>query len=268
VDFARIFFTSALSRVGSSLPPLTVPRIALDVPWKESLTKALALEDDADRALALCDLAAATHPASARGASALAERTRTLKRQIAAVEALNHAAQLVRERRFDEVLAYLDKLDLAIASEPRLLRLRVLALLALRRFDDADAVIEQIGEGGSVEVREFVEQYPALSFRQRIAAAQQFLRDLKPQEAESVLRSATAANPKDQADLAYCKAFASALDGYDLRRKGRDTEARPRFLAALGFIEPHVDGRNGDAGRHIVELYDRLEKEIESHAGR
>jgi hypothetical protein len=267
VDFARIFFTSALNRAGSSLPPLTVPRITLDVPWQEPLTKALALQDDADRVLALCDIAAATHPASARAAMALVERTRTLKRQIAGVEALNHAGRLVRGRRFDEVLAYLDQLDLAIATEPRLLRIRVLALLGLRRFDNADTVIEQIGEGGSAEVREFVQQYPALSFRQRIAAAQQFLRDLKPQEAESVLRGARPINPKDRADLAYCKAFASALDGYDLRRKGRDTEARLRFLAALGLIEPHLNGTTGDAGRHIVELSDRLEKEIESYAG-
>lgn len=268
VDFARIFFTSALNRVGSSLPPLTVPRITLDVPWQEGLAKALALQNDADRAVALCDIAAAAHPASARAATALAERTRTLKRQIVAVEALNHAGRLVQERRFDEVLAYLDQLESAIAAEPRMLRLRVLALLGLRRFDNADTVIEQIGEGGSAEVREFVKQYPALSFRQRISAAQQFLRDLKPRESESVLRGATPINPKDQADLAYCKAFASALDGYDLRRKGQNTEAHLRFLAALRLIEPHLNGTTGDAGRHIVELSERLEKEIESYAGR
>src|SRR6185295_16349443 len=161
---------------------------------------------------------------------------------------------------------------IAIAAEPRLLRLRVLALLGPDRFDAADTLVAQAAYGGSgssemSEVNEFLRDYPTLAFRQRLAVAHRLLREAKPEEATSVLRGASPLDPRNAAELAYCRAFAAALEGYRLRRQGRDAAARASLLAALEQIEPHLGQAEKNDQKHITELYNRIESEVESHGG-
>ena len=259
-DFARVYYSVALSRTGAAGGP--PPAIQVQTAWQGRLKEALAKETDADRALALAALAAEVHPPSARQAQVLAERTRSLKRRIAAAQILNRAGTLLSAKDFAGALSLLDAESETTAAEPRLMRIRALALLGLRRFDEADLTVEQIGRGGGTEVRDFVDMYPSLALRQRLALAQELLREGKADEADGLLRNAVAGDRKDQADLAYCRAFAGALQGYELRRSGQAAAARNRFLSALRMIAPHRDSKGANE-RHIAELYDRLEKEIE-----
>jgi hypothetical protein len=180
------------------------------------------------------------------------------------VDTLNRAGTLLSERKFAAAIQLLDGKADSISSEPRLLRIKALALLGLRRFDDADSVVEQIGNSGSAEVQEFAAQYPALAFRQRLAVALELLRQAKPGEADETLRGAVPITEKDAHELAYCRAFSGALQGYELRRKGQPEEARKRFLAAMDLIEPLM--QDSADTLHVTELYDRMEKEVDRYA--
>jgi hypothetical protein len=265
VDFARVFYHAALTGIGGNTAALKVPPVTITAGWKDRMHQALACGADADRALALATLAEQMHPPSMGQAKALVDRTRVLKRQIAASQALVKAGQLLGERQFEATLHYLNDLNAPLSLEPRFLRIRVLALFGLDRFDEADALIAQSGSGSSPEIREFIANYPSLAFRQRIAGAHRLLRDAKPQEALAILHGAAPTSDKDSSDLAYCRAFALSLEGYQLRRQTRTAEARSRFSAALAAIEPVMrsNKKNGHQ-QHIADLYERIEKEVES----
>ena len=267
VDLGRVFYSAALNRIGSAGAPLALPKVEVAAEWSRQLSDALTQPRDVERALELAALATRIHPPSARAAQLLSERARMLRQQIAAVEALNDAGRLLADRRFDQLLVHCDKLDPAIAAEPRLIRMRVLALVGLDRFEQADAAIATIGENGTAEVRDFIASYPSLIFRRRIAVAQQCLKEANPQGANDVLSGARTTNPKEQAELDYCRAFAAALEGYALRRERRQADAQLRFRDGIMLLEPHLTQYGADA-RHFGELYDRLEKEAEVHGGR
>jgi tetratricopeptide (TPR) repeat protein len=268
VDFARVLYSIALSRAGIPDRAIAMPRIQATADWRPRLEAAVAQPTDIDRAIALAELAANVHPPTARQAGALASRAETLKRQLVAVEAVNDVGRILSTRDFTAVIATLDALAPAIAAEPRLVRFRVLALLGLNRFDEADSAVEQIGEGGSAEIREFVSQYPGLSFKQRIGCAQRLLKDANPRDAMAALNGAVPIEPKDAVDLAYCRAFALALEGYELRNQGNRQAAHPNFLGALRLIEPHVRSGHDEGMPHLTGLYDRLEKEVDDYGER
>lgn len=263
VDFARVFYSAALARIGNAQAPQAVPRVTCEAPWQERLNAILALEDDVERALAVTELAGEMHPPSRQQAQALRERIRTLKHQLAVTKALNATGHLLTERRFEEVLAMIKRLDQSVADEPRFLRLRVLALLGLGRFDEADLMMT--GAVAGAGLRDFVSGYPSLVFRQRLTAAHRFLQDVNVDDAAAVLEGATPTSDKEAADLAYCRAFALTMRARQLRRQRRDEEARPLVLQALDLLEPHLHGADAGERSHMVELYDRLEKESEAY---
>jgi hypothetical protein len=50
-----------------------------------------------------------------------------------------------------------------------------------------------------------------------------------------------------------------------LRRLRQDEEAGPLVLRAMDLLEPHLRGADAGERSHMVELYDRLEKESETY---
>jgi tetratricopeptide (TPR) repeat protein len=263
VDFARVFYSAALARIGNAQSPPTVPRVACETPWLERLNAILSLSDEVERALAVAELALELHPPSRQQAQALCERIRTLKHQLAVTEALNATGRLLTERRFEEVLAMIERLEPPVAGEPRFLRLRVLALLGLGRFDEADRLMADAD--AATGLREFVSGYSSLVFRQRLTAAHRFLQDADVGGAQAVLEGATPTGDKEAAELAYCRAFALTMRARQLRRGRRDEEAAPLVLQALDLLEPHLRGADAGERSHMIELYDRLEKESEAY---
>lgn len=263
IEFAQVHYSAALASLAElSAPP--VLSVEVNVEWRSGLADALAKDSYAGRALALTELAGRLHPASARAAQTLAGRVRALQRQIAAVKALKQAGELLRAQRFADTIGYLDSLGTAQESEPRLLRIRALALLRLERFDEADEAAALIGEGGPEEVRAFAAQYPEIAFQQRMSAIRRLLKSARLDEAKALLAGAEPVSETGSADLAYCRAFATALEGYDLRKTGAKREARTHFLAALELIEPILNCPSWDT-KPATELYDRLEKEVADH---
>jgi tetratricopeptide (TPR) repeat protein len=267
LDFARVYYSLALSRAGlqsTAALPEAPPQISFQAPWMPGFQQAIGQASLGERALALALLAGKVHAASTKQAMVLVERVKALNRRMETVDTLNRAGTLLSERKFAAAIQLLDGKADSISSEPRLLRIKALALLGLRRFDDADSVVEQIGNSGSAEVQEFAAQYPALAFRQRLAVALELLRQAKPGEADETLRGAVPITEKDAHELAYCRAFSGALQGYELRRKGQPEEARKRFLAAMDLIEPLM--QDSADTLHVTELYDRMEKEVDRYA--
>jgi hypothetical protein len=263
VDFARVFYSAALARIGNAQAPQAVPRVTCEAPWQERLNAILSLGDEVERALAVAELAGELHPPSRQQAQALCERIRTLKHQFAVTEALNATGRLLTERRFEEVLAMIERLEMSVAGEPRFLRLRVLALLGIGHFDEADRLMSDADAVAGL--RDFVSAYPSLVFRQRLTTAHRFLQDADVDGAEAVLEGATPTNDKEAADLAYCRAFALTMRSRQLRRQRRDEQAAPLVLQALDLLEPHLRGADAGERSHLVELYDRLEKESEAY---
>ena len=264
VDFARVFYTAALDCSGTKSSPLSPPAIKVPPEWQQRFSEALNTSNDADRALRLCSLAEDVHPFSTRQAQTLRARILILKRQLAAADALNHSGKLINERRFDDALSFLDAQDPDVLGQPRLQRIRVLALMGLHRFDEADKVVAGIGDAGGSDIREFVANYASLVCRQRIAKAQRLLKESRPFDATTVLLGAKPTTHKEAADVAYCLAYAGTLNGYQLLRQGQRQEAQSCFLAALNHIEPYLQAIDGVKNGHIVELFDRLEKELDS----
>lgn len=265
IDFARIFYNTALTQLGTARPSLTVPEISIKAEWSERLNKSLLHQNDIERALALTELAEDVHPSSSAQGQALKKRIQTLKQQIAMSEALNDASRLLNDRKFEEVLAYLERLDETIAGESRFIRIHVLALLGLNRFEDADVLIKESTENVSSELRNFIEEYPNLIFRQRLAIAHRCLREAKINDAREVLKNAVATNNKQAADLAYCRAFGLVMYGYQLRRQNRNGEVRDQFSQAIDLLEAHLNDADTNGQSHIIELYDKLEKELEAY---
>ena len=261
VDFARFFCAVALGRLQAG--GTSEPRVDFEADWRPRLNSALAAPDDVERALAVAEIARDLRQAAADQAQAVIERAHALRRQLASLTALKEAGHLLNERRFEATLALLDGLDPAIASEPRLRRLKLLALLGAQRFQEADAAFAHFGATDNAELQAFLEGYPARAFRQRIAFAQQKLRESKAGEVLEALRDLAAPGPKEEAELAYCRAFATTLEAYAARKGGDRAGALARFERALSILDPHV--RGGDAPAYVAELFERLDMEADRH---
>jgi hypothetical protein len=264
VDMARMFCSAAMGRLRGEAAA-TVPAVTLAVPWQGELAQALHGADDVARAIALAELAQRLDPAVAPRAGQVVDRAVALRRQLATAAALDRAGELLAGHRFDETLAGIDALDPAIAAEPRVRRLRILALLGAHRFREADEAVAGFGEVNSADVRQFLANYPSFAFRQRIALAHRLLREGKAADALAVLQDLAAPGPAEEPELAYCQAFAATLEAYDRRRRGDREGARRRFEDALMLLEPHV--RQPATPPHLAELYERLEMEADQHVG-
>ena len=265
VDVARVLCSVALGRLQAESAESSVLRFDFEADWRPRLDEALAAPDDVARALAVAELALALHPPSAQRAQLIIERTLALRHRLASVAALKKAGQMLNDRKFEQTLALLDDLDPEIAAEPRLRRLRILALLGSHRFREADEAFAHFGETHSAELKDFLASYPSFAFRQRIALVQGMLREGKAREGLELLRDLSAPGPDEEVDLAYCRAFATTLEGYEARKNGDSRGARERFEQALLLLEPHM--RRPDRPAHVTELFDRLDSEADQHVG-
>ncbi len=265
VDIARVLYSVALGRAQAESGGSPIPGFDLEADWRGRLDQALAAPSDVERALAVADLAGVLHPHSAQRAQLIVERALALRQRLASVAALKAAGQMLTELKFEQTLALLADLDPAIAAEPRLRRLRILALLGTHRFREADEAVAHFGETNSAELKDFLASYPSFAFRQRIALVQGMLREGKAQEALELLRNLSPPGPEEEVDFAYCRAFATTLEGYAARKRGDPGGARERFGQALLLLEPHA-GRPGTPP-HVAELFDRLDMEADQHVG-
>jgi hypothetical protein len=242
-----------------ALPPLVTVRR----PWGDRLRAILAEPDDVERAAGLLDLALETDPAATERVAVLRTRLEEIRGQYRLLDLLKVCSARIAQRQFDEVLALLDGADPALSGQPRLLRVRILALLGLERLDEADAGFERLKAVGAADVPEFLSQYPRLAFSARMTRARQLLAEGRTSEAEALLAVVKPVTPEERRRLDYYRAFRAALDGYEARRRGRVGVARESFGLALGLLAPHLADAQAAAEKHLLDLHARLEHDLD-----
>ena len=263
-DLARVLCSVAVRNAGKGRSPLEWLPGELGA-LQEPLRRALAQPTEVDRVIAVAQLAQSADPSSIDRVSTIIERAEALRHQIAAAAALERIGAVLAERRFEDTLTSIAGLQPALIGEPRVERLRIIALLGLHRFGEADRAAAALEGLLSADMREFAASYPALAFRQRLAVAEDMLRAGKGEETLAFLDGLEAPDPQRAAELAYCRAFALALQGYAVRKRGSTREACRLFEQALTLIDPWV--RVPGASPQLAELFERLDSEVDQHVG-
>ena len=197
------------------------------------------------------------------GLDGVARRVRLLRAQIAMGKALRRSTALMRESRYEEALRALDGFE--GAAPPRIVHQRAVLLLRLERFDEAEEVAAPL-RGGDVadrESRELLGSFERANVSLRLAAATRLLRDGETERAKALLE---ALRPTDEAaavEVAYCRAYAGALDAYRLDLEGRRAEALERLEAAFSLVERASGLAAAREHAPLLELYARLDKDLD-----
>ncbi len=260
VELARVHLDAAVAGMGSAqdaLPAPSGPELEL---CGGRLADVYATGSDLERARRLARLSLATHEPSRRLAELILRKADVLEEQTALALALARSGDLLRQGNFPLALAALDG---AGAAEPRVVRQRALLLLKLERFAEAEAAGESLRGSPSSVAREFLESFPALVFRQRIAAASRLLRAGESAAALEILAAAVPTNGDEAVEMACCVGFCLTMDAYRLRRGGDNPGATARFTTAMDTVEPFVAAARASKHTRLIELYETLDKELD-----
>ena len=106
-------------------------------------------------------------------------------------------------------------------SDPRVERQRVLLLLRLERFDEADAIVERLRGHDDARAREMVDRYPELRFRFQLSVANRLVRGGDGAAARALLGAMQPATPEQTLEHGYCLAFCLAQGRLSAGRRGR-----------------------------------------------
>jgi hypothetical protein len=185
-----------------------------------------------------------------------------LEEQSALADVLARSGSLLRQGDFAEALAVLDDTGPTASAEPRVVRQRALLLLKLERFEEAESSTEPLRNSNSQVAKDFLESFPSLAFRQRVAAASRMLRDGDSAGAQAVLEGAVTGTREEAVELAFCRGFGLVMDAYRARRAGDKAGARASFEAAMDRVEPQVAAARAAGHSRLIELYETLDKEI------
>jgi hypothetical protein len=227
------------------------------------VAEAYAAAADLERARRLALLSLACHEPSRRRAELILRKADALEEQAALADVLARSGDLLRRGQFDEALTALDDAGPAGAAEPRVVRQRALLLLKLERFGEAEAVTATLRQSSSPVARDFLQSFPALAFRQRVATACRMLRAGQAADALAVLDAAEPVADGDTLELAYCRGFGLTMEAYRLRRRGDEPAARRTLAAAMDRVEPHVAAARAAGHDRLIELYETLDKELD-----
>lgn len=154
--------------------------------------------------------------------------------------------------------------DLGPAGErsARVLRQRAILLLKLDRFPEADAEIAKLAQLPEPLAREFAARYPGLVFRQRIASASGLVRTKEFARARELLAGTVAVAPDQEVELAYCRGYCAAAEGYRAHQDGDRAGAKRLLLEALTWVEARLGEARTLRHERLLELYAKLEADI------
>lgn len=262
LELARSQLSALLPTIGTGDAPLGPPPIRVEAPWRGQLAVALELRDVPTRIRALAELAGKVHEPSARDAAALVRKLDDLDEQLALAAALDESTKRAAAGDFTGALAKLGDLGSAGDKSARVLRQRAIVLLRLERFPDADAAIEKLALLPEPLAREFAGRYPSLKFRQQIASASASVRAKDFATARALLVTLVPAAPDQEVELAYCRAYCAAAEGYRAHSDGDRTTAKKLLFEALGFVESKLSEARTIKHERLLELYTKLEADI------
>ncbi len=265
LELARTQLSALLPTIGTGEAPLAPPPhliSGVEAPWKADLAAALGARDTAVRIRLLAELAAKVHEPSVREAAALIRKLDDLDQQLGLASALEQSTKRAAAGDTAGALEVLGDLGSAGDRSARVLRQRAILLLKLDQFDDADAEIAKLAQLPEPLAREFAGRYPGLLFRQRVASASVLVRGKEFARARLVLGACLPVASDQEVELAYCRGYCAAAEGYRAHQEGDRQSAKKLLLEALG----HVEGKLGEARtlRHdrLLELYTKLEADI------
>jgi tetratricopeptide (TPR) repeat protein len=262
LDLARVALASVVVTLGTGTAPLPIPAVAIAAPWGKRLAALRAEPDGLRRARGLAALAVELHEGSKRDAEILTRKIEALEAQLALAAALSESAKLAEQGKVAEALATLDRADAGAISDPRADRQRVVLLLRLERFADADAVVDKLRLGDDSRARELLERYPELRFRAQLAVANRLIRGNDAKRARDLLGEMRPATPDQALEHAYCLAFCLAQEGYRRDDEGDRTEARALLTRALEIVEERLPDARSKGHTRLIELHDKLDGDV------
>jgi len=262
LELARSQLSALLPTIGTGDAPVGPPPIRVDAGWRGELTRALELRDVPARIRALAELAGRVHEPSARDAAGLVRKLDDLDEQLALAAALDESTKRAAAGDFTGALDHLGDLGPAGDRSARVLRQRAIVLLRLERFADADAEIAKLALLPEPLAREFAGRYPGLKFRQQIASASASVRAKDFATARALLATLVPAAPDQEVELAYCRAYCAAAEGYRAHGDGDRAAAKRLLFEALGFVEGKLAEARTLKHERLLELYTKLEADI------
>jgi tetratricopeptide (TPR) repeat protein len=261
-ELARTQLAALLPAIGTSEPPVAPPPIQVDTPWAGELAQAIQLGEAPARIRALCALATRVHEPSTRDAAGLVRKLDDLDEQLAVAAALDASIKLAAAGELANALAALAELGPRGAGNPRVLRHQAIVHLRLDQIAEADAAVERLAQLAEPIAREFAARYPALRFRQQIAAASTLVVGREFARARERFAAATPAAPDQHVELAYCRAYCAAAEGYRALGDGDRGAARRLVFEALGIVEARLGDARAIRHERLLELHTKLEADI------
>ena len=262
LELARSQLSALLPTIGTGDVPVGPPPIRVDAPWRADLAKALELRDVPARIRALAALAGKVHEPAARDAAALVRKLDDLDEQLALAAALDESTKRAATGDFQGALTQLGDLGPTGDRSARVLRQRAIVLLRLEQFDDADSEIAKLATLSEPLAREFAGRYPGLKFRQQIASASALVRGKEFARARILLSTLVPAAPDQEVELAYCRGYCAAAEGYRAHGDGDRSAAKKLLFEALKFVESKLSEARTLKHERLLELYTKLEADI------
>ncbi len=263
LDLARVALASVVVTLGTGADPLPLPVVAVAAPWGPRLAALRAHPDGLHRARGRATLAAELHEGSKRDAEAVLRKIEALSAQLALAAALSESAKLAEQGKMAEALATLDRAGEAALADRRADRQRVVLLLRLERFAEADAGVAKLRAGDASRARDLVERYPELRFRSQLSVANRLIRGGgDATRARTLLGEMRPATPEQTLEHGYCLAFCLAQEGYRLDDKGDRDEARALLTRALEIVEERLPDARRAGHARLIELHDKLDGDV------
>lgn len=262
LELARVQLSALLPTIGTGDAPVAPPPIRIEAPWRGELAAALGLADVPARVRALAELAGRVHEPSAREAAALIRKLDDLDEQLGIAAALDASTKRAAAGDFARALDELADVGPAGERNARVLRQRAIVLLRLERFADADTEIEKLAALPEPLAREFCGRYPGLKLRQQVASASALVRAKDFAGARALLAPVVAAAPDQEVELAYCRAYCAAAEGYRAHGDGDRAAARRLLFEALSLVEARLAEARTLKHDRLLELHAKLDEDI------
>lgn len=260
VDIARVQLAAAVAGIGKqqTAPPLPPPPKSASATWttysKLAKTKTTALETTKT----LATLASSAHPPSAKEAASLLQKVAALEAELQLAAHIAASSTLLREGKMTEALAALD--DDVVGDggkrDARVLRQRLLLLLRLGRFVDADAACAALKDVDDAVAREAVARYPSVRFKHAVAVAQKHIRNGELAEAKTLLSTTTPSDDDERVELTFTEAFCAAEEAK------KSASKKTALRAALTLAERELALAQKRQHTRFLELHALLEKEL------
>ena len=274
LDLARVQLAEAVDAVahatsaGGVTPNEPAPTLTLDetrAPWRNRLTRALEETTAVKRAHAVAKLAEELHEASRNEAAVLLRRIDAFMAELGFADSVAEATRLERRGELLPALSVLDVAGERAKSDPRALRLRIMLLLRLDRFEEADQSLAILEASGHASARSLVDKYPDLRFKFAHGAATRMLRANDLDAAHAILVALRPTTPDAEMEHAYSLAFCLARLARARLDAGQRDEAIAKMTAALDILESKLAAAGGAlaaARSRFEELRDRLDTDL------